>query len=831
MWAAINVRLHFVFRLYLRPSPEILLPLSTLHRTMSEFLQRYKRSEYLKNGCRECKRRKIKCDEFVNPPKEAFAVINHQGRSLCWNCTRLKKPCEYPRKGERVARVSRKQMLESERNSPGHSSSSHSTSNSPYDTITSRNVSSLASGSLLGQDDAKATAPMYLMPNGLADGANAMVGTSLPYQNYEMSPQSMQNAYTQPRKAAENTQYKSSALLSTVPLMSYALYPPADSEPTFGIPTTLPEQAPSLKASDIPNRGHLSFGSNVLHSSSVDFHSLQSLPKHDFNPMFQNAGPAYGALPANQNPRQLHEDSVSSMLSSLTANHMNVGGSSVFEPSDLAVLASDLNNIVSDMIFEMNGSGKNPVPNGNMVFRDSPTGFSDQLSPMTKPKEAGNNSIPRNVGPGMLLLSRPKEQQYLEEFYHGFASYILPFQAYDVHLKVDFNPVRDILLSCAAKEPVLLAAILSQSARTCYTRSNAPQDEDASYQYLLKCLKILGPALGQASSKDEDELISSIEGILLTVLLLTSANAANSKQDWRPHLKGAKDLLLKKAKYYRRSNSKIIIFCKFWFASFEILAGLSLKLGGTLKEHEEMNLLLSFDSSYELQVLKELGLVLDNGFSLLSGFHNDLTPTFRDLIKLLNKARMEPKQKLDETPEYIRLLSSVEWYSNCEFVNSQCFMFPTNFPSGMIPPGLLLEYVPDRSNPRVISWMDLSHQLYVTAAKVSILSELLGLNYNCPQIQALAQHFFKIFSQLAQVLGSKDYPNLNFLMVQWPLQVYGMILVGDEDRRIVTSLYKYADNIGAGSAGHTIKRLERIWHNRDAGLSIIEEDDVDIVSY
>lgn len=69
------------------------------------------RGEYLKNGCKECKRRKIKCDEFVDPPKGVAAKINAQGRPLCWQCTRLGKECVYPRRGERVARVSRKAMM------------------------------------------------------------------------------------------------------------------------------------------------------------------------------------------------------------------------------------------------------------------------------------------------------------------------------------------------------------------------------------------------------------------------------------------------------------------------------------------------------------------------------------------------------------------------------------------------------------------------------------------------------------------------------------------------------------------------------------------------
>ena len=94
---------------------------------------------------------------------------------------------------------------------------------------------------------------------------------------------------------------------------------------------------------------------------------------------------------------------------------------------------------------------------------------------------------------------------------------------------------------------------------------------------LSRCLELLGPAI----ANDDKELASNIENVLLTVLLLTAGNASNLRQDWRSHLKGAKDLLVKNSpkSTTKRKHSKVFIFCKIWFVTIEVLAGISSQRG------------------------------------------------------------------------------------------------------------------------------------------------------------------------------------------------------------------------------------------------------------
>ena len=55
------------------------------------------RKSYSRNGCRECKRRKIRC------PEE---------KPFCSTCVRLGKQCSYPLAGEKVLRISRRLIKE-----------------------------------------------------------------------------------------------------------------------------------------------------------------------------------------------------------------------------------------------------------------------------------------------------------------------------------------------------------------------------------------------------------------------------------------------------------------------------------------------------------------------------------------------------------------------------------------------------------------------------------------------------------------------------------------------------------------------------------------------
>lgn len=444
---------------------------------------------------------------------------------------------------------------------------------------------------------------------------------------------------------------------------------------------------------------------------------------------------------------------------------------------------------------------------------------------LREPRVVTNDWIPRNVSLGYIDVRSPEERMFLQEFHHEFAGLILPFGAYDRPLQSYYNPVRDILLKCASREPFLLAAILAQGARATFSKSGAPEHEEAYCHYLLRCLKLLGPALGHASGRTAPSLTCNIEAVLLTVLLLTSSNAANAKQNWRPHLKGAKDLLLK---HTSRRNSKVLIFCKYWFALFEVLAGLGLRLGGTVHLDAELDLLLNLQDPYELLVLSELGLVLPNGFNLISGYHHEMIQPLRDLIKLLNRLRRAPYAHND-TLEYIRLLAEFHRHLNIHFVNQGAVTALDDFPGKIVPDGLLLEPITVEGRSHVLSWMDLSQQMYALAAITTILTEFFKLPFDSPQVQMLTR---KMTDLLALVPCETLSIKYSVLMIQWPLVVAGLNCVRDLDKFAVSRVFSTAAKLGAGSAGHLIKSLRRAWRKHEGNVvDSGDESAVDVVTY
>ncbi|KAK6455610.1 fungal-specific transcription factor domain-containing protein [Scheffersomyces xylosifermentans] len=498
-----------------------------------------------------------------------------------------------------------------------------------------------------------------------------------------------------------------------------------------------------------------------------------------------------------------------------------------FDQDDLNLLASDLNNIVSNIMYELNfdnkySKHKTEGENNDITFKGR---INDQQS---------DNVIPRNIPIDYLPVKKSYEKIYLEEFYNEFSQIILPFSSYDAVSKTYFNPARDIILKSASNESFLLAAVLAQGAKLAYQKNNVPEDEEAYCTYLSKCLKLLGPALANGK-RGREALTSNIEAILLTVLLLTAANAANSKQDWRAHLKGAKDILLKTSANKVKS-SKILIFCKSWFVTLEVLAGISSKLGGTLTSEEEMDMLISSHDEYENSVLKELGIILDNGFNIMGGYHNDCVSSFRELTKLLARKRNQGKDfQQKNSMDFIKLFSEFYKQSEIEFINKKCMLSPSDFENGVIPHGPLVDVLNINSETVIISWMDTSHQSYVLASMITILTNCFQEHYNSPQVQFLTN---KIISFVSFLSNASEAPRqmikCALMMVSWPMLVAGINCEEEDCKYILMKFFRISSQVGSGGAGFALRRISNIWKRHEKGISDSESEDdksLDLVSY
>lgn len=844
---------------------------------------------YSKGGCRECKRRKIKCDE---------------AKPSCWQCARLRKECTYPAFGEKVARIGKRQI--SRRNSSDKVSKLITEAAKPP---TRTPLPNQVPGLIKVEPLLQPNQPVDFRKDGSLKTIPLIYNTSSQVVNSPIKPlpQPAVNPYLQaqpvgiqlhsgqpqrartPIRQAQNQdalnkpyQVYHRQNIPPVNLPHHTTPPPIPLHPTpshviplQNIPfhpshstihhqnnQNMPQQNSRHQQHNMALQENIPQNPNLPHHLSQKSNDVQ----HSNMPQESNMSQHHN-LHLNQNipqPRPiLHNPSINNLLNendstALQSNNLSnmpfmkyqntklnsqtpiQSGTldntlfDFFDQNDLHVLAADLNSMVNSIMYEtsydkLHESSSETSSVMNLHIHSPITNSSIASSP-----QQPNMKLPFEYS----KLVSPSEKAYLEEFYEEFSSIILPLNSWDPQAKTYSNPARDIILSVAANESCLLAAVLAHGAKALFRRSKLPADEQAYCLYLAKCLELLGPALTSEDPrcKSKGDLASSLEAMLLTVLILTAANASNSLQNWRPHLTGAKDLLRKYSNH--KNSSDVLIFCKCWFVCLEVLAGISSRLGGTILSDVELDLILSFND-HEISVLKKYGVILENGFSVMFGFHYDCLDQFRDLIKLLNKKRVfkssNPSKKYlpEQSFEYLRLLSAFYQQSQVEFIDKKGVISANDFNSDKRYIGNLVNCIP--SSEIVISWQDTSHQAYVLAAIITILTDFFHETNTSVQVQFLTKRIIFLIEYLAKdPNASRSLMKCSLIMLLWPMYVAGINCITEDSKAPLIKFFRYSALMGSGGAKFALKRICKTWKKDPNDGSGPDEDDdglVDLVSY
>ncbi|RLV94496.1 Lysine biosynthesis regulatory protein LYS14 [Spathaspora sp. JA1] len=767
---------------------------------------------YSKGGCRECKRRKIKCDE---------------GKPYCWQCLRLRKECTYPEVGEKVLRVSRKRQQEQQEEgsyvSPPPQQQNEGAHLDQREQIIERS-SEEAQESTQRQIYQSPSSTVLSPINHNSPNATPVQRASSPHQITTGVP------FTQP--------YPSHPFPHMVPQHQQIQQLPNHQPNQQQQVIIQPPQEPSSGAIYpvfVPN--HIKKPSIVLPAPSSSLqvplntsHKVSEPPtkkvKQEEKPYSGSsilsllndtkASPASDSSITRKNGQVTDYGSVVSDRSNFGTTPTEEAMIELFDEQDLNVLAMDLNNMVSGLMFDMKFENRN---HSETDCEDTSTN-SVEVTPIL----SDANQIVRNLPLDCIRVKRKNDSLYLGEFYNEFSNIILPFSSYDEKTQCYFNPARDMILRNAADKDYLLAAVLANGARSLFLRTRIQRHEEVYCVYLSRCLKLLGPAL----SADDKRLTSNIESVLLTVLLLTTTNASNSKQDWRPHLKGGKDLLLKNS-MKKIKSSNVLIFCKSWFVTLEILAGISSKHGGTLQTDEEIDLLINSGDEHEQYILKEMGIILENGFNIMGGYHNDCYDHFRDLIKILNRIRNRQGFDPQNSFEYMRLFARFQAQTEIEFVNKKGLLTAQDF-QGPIPNKSLIDTVTINNKEFAISWMDVSHQSYVMASLITILSKCFQEPYTAPQIQLLTKSIVNFVSYLQEINDvdrdgvPRHHMKSGLMMLQWPMLVASNNLIDENLKSIASKFFQASSQIGSGGATIALRRVNKLWWKREKGFNTEEED-------
>ncbi len=430
-------------------------------------------------------------------------------------------------------------------------------------------------------------------------------------------------------------------------------------------------------------------------------------------------------------------------------------------------------------------------------------------------------------------------KRYFESFCNDFSRVITPLTA-----APDKNPVRDIVLTYAKNNSYLLAVVLSCGALQLHRKTHIEKDKSAYGLYLWICIKLLSSVLS-----DEKKIRERIEPMILTLLLLASYTAVSNIQKWRPHLKAAKELL---AAYAPQTDSVgysegsyVLAFCRAWYTSIEVVAGLTASRGGTIDSETDIDSLI-FDLPDMRYYLQVMNVSRKDDFNLFYGYTNSLAVSLQKLAKYMRRIRKFRKSgntQFASSPsisvEEIESLINNIWKNQNFFIISKDGIIPKNhfiLPGNHIssPPGFeplsseaiqKLELVDGRTV--YISWYDICQQSFAWTALLLVFTRIQELP---PNHYMVKQTVHKILSLMIFLHAKQIVTGYVMMLLQCSIFITGLNCTDISDRQLVLKFFDNLNFMGNISAKVNKAKLIRIWkkYDHDGGeTSVVCESDSD----
>lgn len=497
-------------------------------------------------------------------------------------------------------------------------------------------------------------------------------------------------------------------------------------------------------------------------------------------------------------------------------------------------LAQSLNDVINTRIDEVTHVEAQPYSDFSDIFRDIMIKHNYKIE---KP-----HRLPEFVIHPLTVDSfnfTGDHHRYLTYFYYDFARVISPLTP-----SPTCNPARDILLSYAKDSSYLMAAVLSCGALQAHRKSNDLKDEDAYCKYLSTCTRLLAAALA-----DENQVKAQVEPMILTILLLTSYTAVSNIQNWRPHLRAAKELL---AAYVPRTglsgdsdSAYTIAFCRLWYTSIELVAQLTVPRGGTADSEVEIDS-LNFNMPNLSYYLEKMHLNRKDGFNFLCGYASSLGESLQKLAKYTRRFRKfqqdrqaDPNVTLDiSLDEYHELMGEL-WSAQNFYIISKDGIVPKDHfmnPANDLNPPPDFEPLSSEAIDEIelkngqivcVSWYDISHQSFVWTAILLMLSMLGQLPKRHYMVQQAVHKMLKLMIFLH---AKKTVTGFCIMMLQSSMYITGLNCILKEDRELVIKYFQSLSLMGNISAKINLQKLHYKWRRYDKNSEKnieIEFDDFD----
>ncbi|CDK28089.1 unnamed protein product [Kuraishia capsulata CBS 1993] len=766
---------------------------------------RRKRRKYSRNGCRECKRRKLKCDE---------------GKPSCWQCEHLNKECTYVK----VIKFDK--------------SRSFTVTNESSEGILSVNEDlTVGSGVAMSQnpslqESSKGAAPKSRVHN----SRPAMVNV----------PRSESSAGSPPVKQPIFLP-RTSNTDQFVPEPSTFQYNSLDVDTAlFNDASLLINDLNDLIYMNMPYPGGTGVAGSTQSDSSLSpasysVHSVEELANSEYvkslTQTLQNdfGGASAAATPIGNFNGQIGGPGMDSFYKASNAKNGFYPETYQYSHRSPAV---DISTPMGPPRTP-NYTTENEASSAVQLERDMDLKLRKVLAAFPKsalPKGSPDSweylvTLNNSISPNDLVAlanyfewsTSSSHIHYMKIFITKIHMNCLPFTTSFLH-----NSFINCFLLQAKRSPHLLFAMLAMAARYEYYQcTHADQDpnmllknrKEAKFHnkirsyYLSSCLKALDSILD-----DKEQILQNVESLLLTILILASDYSASRGSQWRAHLRGAKDLLIK----YCRFKPMILdlAIAKVWFYSMESLAGLTVPSGGTIHGFDELGEFLEMGAYgsvghtlryYGIAIdghhVGELGAYIDNSsrpntaYNIYLGFNDDVIDIIRELILVIESTRWIEENKKDPTaiphPFVKERINSKGQATSTHILNimqlilkARSFEIVTNVSpyrvpltsnchphfngpkNAHVPPSLLLH----RTHPKMrsenesenwFSWYDLSQQLYIDASYLRLLvsKNTFGHSIDNPLVQDVVTRMLEGLSSMVkfdnEAISKADETRLN----------------------------------------------------------------------
>ncbi|VEU20612.1 DEKNAAC101513 [Brettanomyces naardenensis] len=600
---------------------------------MAEEHPRYpnKKRKYSRNGCKECRRRKLKCDE---------------GKPGCWNCVHLHKVCVYEKRikfttsrsftvdsgnSARVINFDANEDTDGSNVSPSPSSIPSTTSlpttlptGLPTSLPTSHPTSYVFASPFIppGQQNEVNDSLFTGASNVISDlnhmiqhfnfdfgfGLSDMPGRDVSEINYPA---------ISPIPVNQDQPYSNDKYIRklTKSLDRYGV-----GREGLARSDTAPETDPSQG-----NSSSMDTGSSHVRSPTIETTNLSQLDSR--------ASSAFAASLTNS-PQVDSEESMSAnspqpiIILPPNSEHLNSTSSpSVSSPSSGSSSSSSTPSSF-------------PPPKLSILLSQSPDRF-DYLNSL-------NSTITEK---DLISLAKyfnwtlnSSHVNYLKTFVTKIHMNFLPFTTTFLN-----NAYINCFLSKAKEAPHLLFAMLAIAARYEIFEVESKDSNPVMLKYhrrfrsyyLSSCLKSLDSIM-----HSKFQILNNIESLLMTILVLASDYSGTKGSEWRAHLKGAKDLLVRYCKFRPISLELVIVWL--WFYSMETLAGLTAYNGGTIHDFSELQDFLGVVKSTD----SNMGVALRRSGFLIGGYRVDDSgnPIFDGKSRIVGGDGDEGAEEEDQEP-------------------------------------------------------------------------------------------------------------------------------------------------------------------------------------